>query len=460
MAITQFQPEEQNASVAPTLGTSSGIIGQGVIPGQQGRAVSPKQKGSGRFTNLQSYIRANEPESGGLNPNARLVQQRAEQAGTQLGQRQSEFTQGLEPIRTGLQNIQGVSTLAQSAFQDPSKFVQTPENLQRFTAIRTGKEMIPGITETYGQVEPLRQGLTSQQRQISEGLRTDVGQNLQEYLKSTRQRPELATLGEQQLDKFLTEQTPSGQSAIESAVSRAGQIESMQAPSQETLSQLETLKNQLVENPLATQSGILNRLGTERGISEQTLRDINNLYLAKQVGLGSSIPEKTITTNITDNLVSASIPSMGYTRPTNLENVTPQKLQEAQAQTEAFDKFNAEKNDLDFKISGAIDRLRRIDNRILSGFGTDFASAANTQIERNRVAQDLADLQNQKNQLFKQSEGMRTELIPLYREYANRLGRTRDQLLTEYDPATLARIQALSQLSGQGFGDMLGAKIV
>ena len=55
---------------------------------------------------------------------------------------------------------------------------------------------------------------------------------------------------------------------------------------------------------------------------------------------------------------------------------------------------------------------------------------------------------------------MRTELIPLYREYVNRLGRTREQLLTEYDPATLARIQALGQLSGQGFGDMLGAKIV
>jgi len=427
MAITQFQPEEQNASVAPTLGTSSGIIGQGVIPGQ-GREVSSRQKGSGRFTNLQSYIRANEPESGGLNPNARLVQQRAEQAGTQLGQRQSEFTQGLEPIRTGLQNIQGVSTLAQSAFQDPSKFVQTPENLQRFTAIRTGKEVIPGITETYGQVEPLRQGLTSQQRQISEGLRTDVGQNLQEYLKSTRQRPELATLGEQQLDRFLTEQTPSGQSAIESAVSRAGQIESMQAPSQETLSQLETLRNQLVENPLATQSGILNRLGTERGISEQTLRDINNLYLAKKVGLGSSIPEKTITIKDID----------------------------------AFDKFNAEKNDLDFKISGAIDRLRRIDNMISSGFGTDFASAINTQVERNRVAQDLADLQNQKNELFKPISGIKTELFPLfplYREYLNRIGRTREQLLTEYDPKTLARIQALGQLSGQGFGDMLGAKI-
>ena len=70
--MVTVKQENENQSAAPTLGMSSGIIGQGVIPGQT-RAVTPRQKGSGRFTNLQSYIRANEPESGGLNPNARLI---------------------------------------------------------------------------------------------------------------------------------------------------------------------------------------------------------------------------------------------------------------------------------------------------------------------------------------------------------------------------------------------------
>ena len=276
--------ENENQSAAPTLGMSSGIIGQGVIPGQ-GREVSSRQKGSGRFTNLQSYIRANEPESGGLNPNARLVQQRAEQAGSQLGQKQSEFTGGVERVGTGLQGIQERANLAQSAFQDPTKFVQSPENLKRFTALRTGQENIPGVTETYGQIEPLRLGLASEQRQIAEGLRTDVGQNLQEYIRSQRPNPALATLGETQLDRFLTEQTPSGLSAVESAVSRAGQIESEQTPAQERLAQLETLRNQLAENPLVTQAGIMNRLGTERSTTEQNIRNINPGFLAEKMGL-------------------------------------------------------------------------------------------------------------------------------------------------------------------------------
>ena len=204
-----------------------------------------------------------------------LIQQRAEQAGTQLGQRQTEFTGGVERVGTGLQGIQERANVAQSAFQDPTRFVQSPENLKRFTALRTGQEKIPGVTETYGQIEPLRQGLTSQQRQIAEGLRTDVGQNLQEYIRSQRPNPALATLGETQLDRFLTEQTPSGLSAIESAVSRAGQIESEQTPAQEKLTQLESLRSQLAENPLVTQSGILNRLGEIYRPEEEFITNLN-----------------------------------------------------------------------------------------------------------------------------------------------------------------------------------------
>ena len=73
--------------------------------------------------------------AGGINPNARLIQQRAEQAGTQLGQKQTEFTKGLEPIKTGLEGIQERANVAQSAFQDPTRFVQSPENLKRYTAL-------------------------------------------------------------------------------------------------------------------------------------------------------------------------------------------------------------------------------------------------------------------------------------------------------------------------------------
>lgn len=457
--MVTVKQENENQSAAPTLGMSSGIIGQGVIPGQR-REVSSRQKGSGRYTNLQSYIRANEPESGGINPNARLIQQRAEQAGTQLGQRQTEFTKGLEPIKTGLEGIQEKASVAQSAFQDPTKFVQSPENLKRFTALRTGQEKIPEVTETYGQIEPLRQGLTSQQKQIAEGLRTDVGKNLQEYIRSQRTNPALATLGETQLDRFLTEQTPSGLSAIESAVSRAGQIESEQTPEQKRLAQLGTLKEQLASNPLVTQAGILNRLGTETGDIEKNLQDINNLYLARQVGLGANIRPQSINAQEMPGGGFAFESPTEYSRPSELGNVTQERIQEAKNQFDAYNEFESEKNRLDREIAGTQERLDRVSRMpVGEGTGVDIGFAINKEREMADLRNDLAKFQNEKNQLFRKSSNLRTELIPLYKQYQNRLDMTRQQILSEYDPATLARIQAIGQLAGRGFEDMLGGRI-
>ena len=65
MAITEFRPQNQNVAQAPTLGEQSGTFGAGA---QQRKNIS--QGGSGRFTNLQQYVQANEAN----NPNAQLLQ--------------------------------------------------------------------------------------------------------------------------------------------------------------------------------------------------------------------------------------------------------------------------------------------------------------------------------------------------------------------------------------------------
>ena len=480
--MATVKQENENQSAAPTLGMSSGIIGQGVIPGQ-GREVSSRQKGSGRFTNLQSYIRANEPESGGLNPNARLIQQRAEQAGTQLGQRQTEFTNALEPIRTGLEGIQEQASVAQSAFQDPTRFVQSPENLKRFTAFRTGQEKIPGVTETYGQIEPLRQGLTSQQRQIAEGLRTDVGKNLQEYIRSQRSNPALATLGETQLDRFLTEQTPSGLSAIESAVSRAGQIESEQTPAQERLTQLESLRSQLAENPLVTQSGILNKLGEIYRPEEQYLTSgINKQEVYRLSGINPNEIEQTESlinefgtaqseynrrlaeVNRLNNELRSSLyyefnpntqerPQQFGTRFIGVPELPGVDLNQfigmgtkpamtwqqalaaylwSQAQGQAQGQTQPQNNEPTPEQLAAIDfKNREAFQKLLNERNANI-EAANRLVERgSQIAQNpLA----QKYKTFEQYYNPQT---------------TRAQLLSSLDPTRLARIQAIGQLSGR-----------
>lgn len=470
--------ENENESVAPTLGTPSGIIGQGIIPGQT-RAVTPRQKGSGRFTNLQSYIRANEPESGGLNPNARLIQQRAEQAGTQLGKRQTEFTKGLEPIRTGLEGIQERASVAQSAFQDPTRFVQSPENLKRFTALRTGQEKIPGVTETYGQIEPLRQGLTSQQRQIAGGLRTDVGQNLQNYIRSQRPNPALATLGETQLDRFLTEQTPSGQSAIESAVSRAGQIESEQTPAQEKLTQLETLRSQLAENPLVTQSGILNRLGEIYRPEEQYLTSgINKQEVYRLSGINPNQIEQT----------EALINEFGTAQSEYNRRLEEVDRLNKELRSSLYSEFNpnTQERPQQFGTRYGIPEMPGVDLSQIIGMGTKPAMTweqalaayllsqaqqaakppsntptpeeiAAVNASRNREAMQrliderTANIEAANRLVQRGSQIAQNPLAQKYKTFEQYYNpqTTRAQLLSSLDPTRLARIQAIGQLSGR-----------
>ena len=38
--------------------------------------------------------------------------------------------------------------------------------------------------------------------------------------------------------------------------------------------------------------------------------------------------------------------------------------------------------------------------------------------------------------------------IPVYQQYLNQLGKTKQELLSQYDPTRLSKIQALQQLAG------------
>lgn len=253
----QNQDQTQNSSVAPILGQSTGVLGQGVIPGQGQRSVSPGTKGSGRFTNLQSYIRANEPESGELNPNAKLIQQR-------VGQAQMGAEAGLEAFRTaqtkaqkGLEGIREKGQLVESAFKSPEEFIKQTPQLERFTALRTGTENIPTTQSLLSPLEQSQQQLQSTRQNLATGLQTDItGGGLQEYLRSQRAKPELATRGESQLDRFIAEQTPSGIAQLEAGRKQA---ETLQALQPESFASQQELASQIGQMPFISQSAIQNR---------------------------------------------------------------------------------------------------------------------------------------------------------------------------------------------------------
>lgn len=429
MPITQLQPDlNQNISQAPTLGMMSGTLGSG---GQQRRNVS--QKGSG-FTNLQQYVTANEG-----NRNPQIIAQRQQQANTALGQAQQGFQTQAETAKTGLEGIQGTQQFVQNAITNPTDVVKTPENLARFTALRKGEESIANPTDIYNQYNLAKTGLQSQQQNLGTGLQRDVTTNLQDYIKSKRLNPELATQGENILDRFLTESTQSGQNAIQSAIQRSNAIQQAQIPT--VANQVETLRSQLSPNYLNS-ADIQNAINTPAQAEENYLKNLDKNYLIEKAGLS------------------------GNTRSNNYNDYI-----DAQAVQNNVDKYNQRINDLNTKINSLKSDLTQggsisnFDGEIIGGSNLTGLNAPTTGLA------GLSNISDQYNQLQKYNseksllqKGLdqyisnkdNSSLLNKLQNYNSQLGKSKQQLLSQYDPSKLARINALASLSGMNYNDLLG----
>ncbi len=437
MAIIKPEEIDQNVAQAPTLGRQVGSISQGGGTQPQRRNVS--QRGSG-FTNLQQYVTANEN-----NANHELVRQRTAQAGTGLQQAQTGFENVAQQAQTGLQGIQGVNTFVQDVLRDPTKAASDKANLQRFQALRTGTEKIANPTDVFQPFTQARSGFESQREQLAGGLRTDTtGTGLQNYIRSQRANPSLATQGENVLDRFLTESTTAGKTALQQAQERAGQIQSTQIPG--ISGEVEALKTQVGASPFITQQAIQSGIMAPTQEEENYLRNLNNIYIAQQVGLGANFDPSKIIYN--DSLQT---PIQAYVRPENLGTASQSSIDQAKEQ---FDRYNKLQSDLAEKDK-AINLARQEMNKISMGYYPNFGDAINASLEYDRLERDLPIIENEKKEIMRQANDMDISRIPAYQQYLNRLGKTRQQLLQEYDKPRLARINALSQLSGSSFQDLL-----
>ena len=449
MAIFQSQPQNQdqtqNSSMAPILGQSTGVLGQGVIPGQGQRSVSSGLKGSGRFTNLQSYIRANEPESGELNPNARLIQQRVGQAQTGAEAGLGAFRTAQTEAQKGLEGIRERGQLVESAFKSPEEFIKQTPQLERFTALRTGTENIPTTQSLLSPLEQSQQQLQSTRQNLATGLQTDItGGGLQEYLRSQRARPELATRGESQLDRFIAEQTPSGIAQLEAGRKQA---ETLQALQPESFASQQELASQIGQMPFISQSAIQNELAKKRQEQEQFLQTINPSYVQEKTGM----LERTSSPNYTD-------------------------LEVAKYATDQINKYNENKNNLQNEINMHNQEIQKLDNAI--NFENAVVENPKTSYEdKSRARENLRNYNKQKQERMQALNNAQSDInsqtnwyndyisrnqniLNKYSNYLNQLNLNRQQLLQQYDPSRLSRIQALGQLAGQGYEDILNRGII
>lgn len=438
--------QNDNVAQAPTMGSTLGSV---LTSGGQQQKRNVSQKGSG-FTNLQQYVQANQNNA---NPN--LIRQRQEQAQTGLSQAQGQFGNVAQTAKSGLEGIQGVQNFVGNVLSNPTQSVSTPETLQRFTALRTGSENIANPTNIYQNYLTGKSGLQSQQQQLASGLTTDItGTGLQNYLRSRRSNPELATQGETQLDRFLAEATPTGQLALQTAQQKATEIQSSVIPTIGT--QVEQLRTSLGTPAYLTKESIQQAINQPAQSEQDYLRNLNNLYVAQQVGLGAPSSGERVQFNDVNKVLS--IPDLTYVRPENLGTATQEKIDEAKRQTDIYNQFQSELAQNEGIKQLRLNRLVEIEamSRNPASLITD---QINYKLEADRLRNDLDTLNKQKNQLLLKYNGIGVNAIPVYQEYLNKLGNTRQQLLSQYDPEKLARINALSQLSGIDYSNLLGSKI-
>jgi hypothetical protein len=412
LSIRQDQEENQNVAQAPTLGRTTGSISQGGGTGQK-RNVS--QRGSG-FTNLQQYVTANEN-----NANPELVRQRTAQAGTGLQQAQEGFGRVADTAQSGLQGIQRVNTFVQGVLANPTAAASNQANLQRFQNLRTGQEAIANPTNVYQPFAQAQAGFGSQREQLASGLRTDTtGSGLQDYIRSQRANPSLATQGENVLDRFLTESTTAGKTAIQQAQERAGQIQATQIPG--ISGEVEALRQQVEPLQFRTKEAIQTGINPLAKEQENFLTGLNNnVYLARQLGINN--------------------------------------VEEAQNLKKQADEISQNMNQFERNIDSGIKALQDLRNQRGMYFDQDTSSSANELREKIKereaaVNRDL-EIRDSQRKFFINNK----PILDKIDAYNQRTKRSRQELLQEYDPNRLAKINALSQLSGQNFQDLLNRGI-
>lgn len=438
MALFQKEREdEQNSiqnqgSVAPTLGSTGG----GTISGSTGQSQNRNVSGRGSgFTNLQSYIKANEPETGEGNTNARLIRDRASQAQEAQARAQSDFSQKANEIRGGITNTQQVQNLVRSSVQDPTRIAQEQSNVQRIRNLATGKETFQNPTELLNQKEQAVSNLQNQRQNLAQSLQTDTGQGLQDWLRSQRSNPAQATTGESRLDRFIAQSTPSGVSALEQAQNKANQIRALQTP--EEAAQLRQMAQGLDSN-LVSGENIQNFLNQSFEPEKQFASNLDQNWLAGRLGL---------------DLNQGRDVFNQYQQALNAQRALDE---DAIRTTQAIERFNQERfNQERLRQSGELSRLPQ--------WAVENWRIRNDQIqdEMNRLEQSRQSIMARNQQSQERLNQLRAnESLGKFNQFQDLSQKSRQDLLNQFDPNRLARIQALAQLSGQDINSILQGRVI
>lgn len=209
----QTNPNDPNQQQGPSSQPSATGMGQstpqapGAAPMQSQRAQQPK--GSGRFTNIQKYLQANQGAgqrlAGGIGRKIEAnINPQAQQAQAQA-----------QNVREGIQSAQGTLQQGQQLQQqvgqqdfDVVGFAAQQPNVQQFTQFRTGQAIDENALRQQAQANQMQ---AMQAQQAAQGFGSQLGTEggRAELLRQTFSPTRNYSMGQQRLDNlFLSRSAP------------------------------------------------------------------------------------------------------------------------------------------------------------------------------------------------------------------------------------------------------------
>lgn len=413
-----------------------------VLGGGQSGVVSPyapqlnaKNVGSGQFTNLADYVSANQ---GGTQQLGQAIKSDVQKKATTAGENFQNTVRG--SIQPNVESFKSARKNFESFFNKPNI---TSEDISTVTNLRTGQ------TPFYGQYYNALNDVNNATSQYS-GVRNQLqnlgsGQTLTDYLRGLGEEPSKKTLGETGLTRFLINQSQPGQEALNYATNVSTQMNLQpnaelsnltNAYQQVTPESLQGFADDQRQNYISS-LGTLDRKRAGKNIAQSLgVQDIGQEQksyedLSERFGnINSQIK--------TDQEILNNINSLNDQQ---IANILRQRIQGNQRPVPAGFTSSSEN-----EILQPTQSYQSGNNIVMTG------SQLNRQNLQNRIQQGLTPLQQQQQDLQNQLNANK------FLNYQNQLSNA-NTIQSTLLPNELARLQALSNLSGYDYTDFLNRSI-
>ncbi len=290
IAPTQTNPNDPNEQQGPSsqpsatgMSTPSSNSQASATPASATQAPSSQPKGSGRFTNIQKYMQANQGAgqrlAGGVEARVQSkVNPQAQQAQTQA----QNVREGIQSAQGKLQQGQQLRSQVEQKDFDAQGFAAQEPNVQQFTQFRTGQAIDENALR--GQAEQAQmQAMQAQQAAQGFGQQLGTEQGRQQLLKQTFSPTRNYTIGQQRLDNlFLQQASPQLQKLQQNLNLTGQQLGNLSTEAQEKQKAIQAL----VGDETALAQGLQSAIGAREqdvvSAAEARAEEVNQARQAAQ----------------------------------------------------------------------------------------------------------------------------------------------------------------------------------